>query len=69
MGGALNGGMNLMGGDFTRALEALPGVEKGISQTCIEKTRLCIGGREIAEDLFKVDEVLLFESSAGVGGQ
>lgn len=69
MGGALNGGVNFISRDFASALEALPCVEKCVCQTRIEKARFCGGSGEIAEDLFDVDEVLLGEASAGVGGQ
>lgn len=69
MGGALNGGVNLIGRDLACVLEALPCVEKCVCQTRIEKARFCGGGGEIVEDPFEVDEVLLFESPAGIGGQ
>ena len=69
MGGALHGGVNLAGRDFTGTLKALPCVEKSVSQTRIEKPRFSGGRREIAEDLFNMDEVRSFKSTAGVSGQ
>lgn len=69
MDGALNGGVNFIGRDVTCVLEALPCMEKCICQPGIEQARFCGGGGKIAEDRFEVDEVLLFESPAGVGGQ
>lgn len=69
MDGALNGGVNFIGRDVTCVLEALPRMKKCICQPGIEQARFCGGGGKVAEDLFEVDEVLLFESPAGVGGQ
>lgn len=44
-------------------------MEKSVSQARVEKARLSGGGGEVVEDFFEVDEVLLFEASAGIGRQ
>lgn len=63
-GGALDGGMHVLHGDFAGVLKALPCEEQRVGDACIEEG-LMPGRGEIGEECSKTLHVLLREPSAG----